>query len=78
MGLEKLARKQNNIISFILNNNLFEFNDETYRQTSSTAFGTYMAPPYSDGRNRKQISGNIWWRYIERRYFSRENIGSHQ
>ncbi|KAJ8032678.1 hypothetical protein HOLleu_26268 [Holothuria leucospilota] len=33
---------------FVLNNNVFEFNEEFYLQTSGTAIGTKMAPSYAN------------------------------
>ena len=63
---------------FVLKNNLFEFNGETYQQISGTAIGTKFAPPYAcifmDKVEREIIDAQelkpwLWLRYIDDVFF---------
>ena len=62
------------LAEIVLKNNIFEFNEKTFRQVRGTAIGTKFAPPYAilftAGLEEKIISAfeerpMIWWRYID-------------
>ena len=59
---------------FVLSNNVFEFNSDTFQQISRTAIGTKFAPPYAciymDQVEQKFLATQInqpliWLRYID-------------
>ena len=59
---------------FVLTNNFFEFNNESYQQISGTAMGTKVAPPYAclfmdwlEERFLKTCEIKLWayFRYID-------------
>ena len=58
----------------VLKNNIFEFDEKTFRQVRGTAIGTKFAPPYAilfiADLEEKILSAfeekpMIWWRYID-------------
>ena len=60
-----------NMAEFVLNSNIFEFNNKTYHQKSGPAIQTKSAPPYACiwgwtkvSRNAKQKTV-IWFRYVD-------------
>ena len=63
---------------FVLSNNFFEFNSDTFQQISGTAIGTKFAPPYAciymDQVEQKFLATQInqpliWLRYIDDIFF---------
>ena len=62
----------------VLKNNIFEFDEKTFKQKRGTALGTTFAPPYAivfmpdfeekmlDSFEKKPM---IWWRYIDDIFF---------
>ena len=93
-GLDSLRRffetRDNNQVSsdtlmelaeLVLKNNIFEFDEKTFRQKRGTATGTKFAPPYTillmaefeekmlESFEKKPI---IWWRYIDDIFFKWE------
>ena len=63
---------------FVLSNNFFEFNSDTFQQISGTAMGTKFAPPYAciymDQVEHKFLATQInqsliWLRYIDDIFF---------
>ena len=62
----------------VLKNNIFEFDEKTFKQKRGTAIGTKFAPPYAilfmanleekilEGFEKKPM---IWWRYIDDIFF---------
>ena len=63
---------------FVLSNNFFEFNSDTFQQISWTAIGTKFAPPYAciymDQVEQKFLATQInqpliWLRYIDDNFF---------
>ena len=79
-ALDKRAKKDVStdslceLAEIVLKNNIFEFDEKTYRQLRGTAIGTKMAPPYAilflaeleEGflKNRK-LKPEVWFRYID-------------
>ena len=66
------------VAEFVLSNNFFEFNSDTFQQISGTAIGTKFAPPYvciyMDQVEQKFLSTQInepliWLRYIDDIFF---------
>ena len=60
-----------NMAEFVLNSNIFEFNNKTYHQKSGPAIQTKSAPPYACiwgwtkvSRKAKQKTV-IWFRYVD-------------
>ena len=58
----------------VLKNNIFEFDEKTFKQKRGTAIGTKFAPPYAilfmANLEEKMLEGfekkpMIWWRYID-------------
>ena len=59
-------------------NNIFEFDEKTFKQTRGTVIGTKFAPPYAilfmANLEEKMLEGfekkpMIWWRYIDDIFF---------
>ena len=62
----------------VLKNNIFEFDEKTFKQKRGTAIGTKFAPPYAilfmadfeekmlESFEKKPM---IWWRYIDDEFF---------
>ena len=66
------------LAEIVLKNNIFEFDEKTFKQKRGTAIGTKFAPPYSffiwliSRKNCwKFLKKNtmIWWRYIDDIFF---------
>ena len=62
----------------VLKNNIFEFDEKTFKQKRGTAIGTKFAPPYAilfmANLEEKMLEGfekkpMIWWRYIDDIFF---------
>ena len=62
------------LAEILLKNNIFEFNEKTFRQVRGTAFGTKFAPSYAilfiadlgeKILNAFEKKPMIWWRYID-------------
>ena len=62
------------LAEIVLNNNIFEFDEKTFRQVRGKAIGTKFAPPYAilfiADLEEKLLSTfeeitMIWWRYID-------------
>ena len=62
----------------VLKNNIFEFDEKTFKQKRGTAIGTKFAPPYTilfmANLEEKMLEGfekkpMIWWRYIDDIFF---------
>ena len=62
----------------VLKNNIFEFDEKTFKQKRGTAIGTKFAPPYAilfmANLEEKMLEGfekkpMIWWRYIDNIFF---------
>ena len=58
----------------ILKNNIFERNEDLYKQLGGTAIGTKMAPPYAvlfmgkleeEFLEAQSLKPILWWRYID-------------
>ena len=80
VALDKRAKKDVStdslceLAEIVLKNNIFEFDEKTYRQLRGTAIGTKMAPPYAilflaeleEGflKNCK-FKPEVWFRYID-------------
>ena len=61
------------LAEIVLKNNIFQFDEETFKQVRGTAIGTKFAPPYAilfmADLEEKILSASekkpmIWWRYI--------------
>ena len=68
---------------FVLSNNFFEFNSDTFQQISGTAIGTKFAPPYAciymDQVEQKFLATQInqpliWPRYIDDIFFNMSSL----
>ena len=66
------------LAEIVLKNNIFEFDEKTFRQVRGTAIGTKFAPPYAilfmADLEEKILSAfeekpMIWWRYIDDIFF---------
>ena len=66
------------LAEIVLNNNIFEFDEKTFRQVRGKAIGTKFAPPYAiwfiADLEEKLLSAfeektMIWWRYIDNIFF---------
>ena len=66
------------LAEIVLNNNIFEFDEKTFRQVRGKAIGTKFAPPYAilfiADLEEKLLSTfeektMIWWRYIDNIFF---------
>ena len=63
------------MVKFVFQNNYFEFNGETKKQTSGTIIDTYVAPPiFMDQFELKFLKTHIhqllvWFRYIDEIFF---------
>ena len=66
------------LAEIVLKNNIFEFDEKTFRQVHGTATGTKFAPPYAilfmADLEEKILSAfeekpMIWWRYIDDIFF---------
>ena len=78
---KNLSKKIDNLIKlaeFVLSNNFFKFNRDTFQQISGTAIGTKFAPPYAciymDQVEQKFLATQInqpliWLRYIDDIFF---------
>ena len=62
------------LAEILLKNNIFEFNEKTFRQVRGTAIGTKFAPSYAilfiadlgeKILNAFEKKPMIWWRYID-------------
>ena len=62
----------------VLKNNIFEFDEKTFKQKRGTAIGTKLAPPYAilfmADFEKKMLESfekkpMIWWRYIDDEFF---------
>ena len=62
----------------VLKNNIFEFDEKTFKQKRGTAIGTKFAPPYAilfmADFEKKMLETfekkpMIWWRYIDDKFF---------
>ena len=58
----------------VLKNNIFEHNEDLYKQLRVTAIGTKMAPPYAvlfmgkleeEFLEAQSLKPIVWWRYID-------------
>ena len=58
----------------VLKNNIFEHNEDLYKQLRGTAIGTKMAPPYAvifmgkieeEFLETQSLKPMVWWRYID-------------
>ena len=73
--------------SFVLKNNLFEFNGKVKQQVSGTAIGTKFAPTYacifmdkieSDFLKTQEAKPLVWYRYIDDVFFiCEQKLGEH-
>ena len=63
---------------FVLKNNFFEFNDDSFHQIAGTAIGTKFAPPYAcifmdeletDFLAAQPVQPWVWYRYIDDVFF---------
>ena len=66
------------LVEVVLKNNIFEFDEKTFKQKRGTAIGTKFAPPYAilflANLEEKMLEGfekkpMIWWRYIDDIFF---------
>ena len=66
------------LAEIVLKNNLFEFDQKTFKQVRGTAIGTKFAPPYAilfmadleeKILNAFEEKPMIWWRYIDDIFF---------
>ena len=66
------------LAEMVLKNNIFQFNEKTFKQVRGTAVGTKFAPPYAilfmADIEEKILSASekkpmIWWRYIDDIFF---------
>ena len=66
------------LAELVLKNNIFQFNEKTYKQKRGTAIGTKFAPPYSilfmadleeKLLEQADLKPFIWWRYIDDIFF---------
>ena len=62
----------------VLKNNIFEFDEKSFKQKRGTVRGTKVAPPYAilfmadfEGKMLESFEKKpvIWWRYIDHRFF---------
>ena len=62
------------LADIVLKNNIFEFDEKTYRQLRGTAIGTKMAPPYAilflaeleeKFIESRELKPEVWFRYID-------------
>ena len=58
----------------VLKNNIFEHNEDLYKQLRGTAIGTKIAPPYAvlfmgkleeEFLEAQSLKPVVWWRYID-------------
>ena len=70
------------LAAIVLKNNIFEFDEKTFKQVRGTAIGTKFDPPYAilfmadlekKIYNAFEERPMIWWRYIEEIFF---NLGT--
>ena len=66
------------LAEIVLKNNIFEFDEKTFKQVRGTAIGTKFAPPYAilfmadleeKILNAFEEKPMIWWRYIDDIFF---------
>ena len=66
------------LAEIVLKNNIFQFDEKTFKQVRGTAIGTKFAPPYAilfmADLQEKILSASekkpmIWWRYIDDIFF---------
>ena len=66
----------------MLKNNVFQFDEKTFKQVHGTAIGTKFAPPYAilfmadleeKILNTSEKKPMIWWRYIDNIFFILEH-----
>ena len=66
------------LAEIVLKNNIFQFDEKTFKQVRGTAIGTKFAPPYAilfmADLDEKILSASekkpmIWWRYIDDIFF---------
>ena len=66
------------LAEIVLKNNIFQFDEKTFKQVRGTAIGTKFAPPYSilfmaeleeKILNASEKKPMIWWRYIDDIFF---------
>ena len=66
------------LAEIVLKNNIFQFDEETFKQVRGTAIGTNFAPPYAillmvdleeKFLNASEKKPMIWWRYIDDIFF---------
>ena len=66
------------LTEIVLKNNIFEFNEKTFKQVRGTTIGTKFAPPYAilfmadleeKILNAFEEKPMIWWRYIDNIFF---------
>ena len=66
------------LAELVLKNNIFEFDEKTFKQKRGTAIGTKFAPPYAilfmadfeeKMLERLEKKPMIWWRYIDDIFF---------
>ena len=66
------------LAEIVLKNNIFQFDEKTFKQVRGTAIGTKFAPPYAilfmadleeKILNASEKKPMIWWRYIDDIFF---------
>ena len=66
------------LAEIVLKNNIFQFDEKTFKQLRGTAIGTKFAPPYAilfmADLEEKTLSPSekkpvVWWRYIDDIFF---------